>query len=105
MIQHYVRIQLLPPPLQKRYYTHAHLQMLFIINHLKEVFALDEIKALFALAENYPTEQIYKHFTDLITNTELHTNNNFLNTMALMCKSVELKKAAAEKLKASLFKW
>ncbi|MGL4344293.1 MAG: DUF1836 domain-containing protein [Cellulosilyticaceae bacterium] len=48
MIQNYIRIGLLPGPVQKRYYTENHLMLLFLIYHLKEGFSLEEIKKVFA---------------------------------------------------------
>lgn len=89
MIQHYMRINLLPPPLEKRYYTHEHLQMLFIIDYLKSVYALDEIKEMFVIS-NMPISQTYERFVQLKEGAELaHTD-----ILTLMCKSVSLKKTA-----------
>lgn len=48
MIQNYIRIGLLPGPIQKRYYSENHLMLLFLIYHLKEGFSLEEIKKVFA---------------------------------------------------------
>ncbi|MHC1746921.1 MAG: DUF1836 domain-containing protein [Cellulosilyticaceae bacterium] len=47
MIQNYIRIGLLPGPVEKRYYTSDHLILLFLIYQLKESFALEEIKKVF----------------------------------------------------------
>jgi len=47
MIQNYVRVSLLPPPVDRRYYTKNHLILLTIIYNLKEVYSLDEIKKIF----------------------------------------------------------
>ncbi len=47
MIQNYVRINVLPPPADKRFYTKTHLAMLVIIDALKNHFSLDEIKQTF----------------------------------------------------------
>jgi DNA-binding transcriptional MerR regulator len=46
MIQNYVKIELLPPPKDKRYYTRQHLMLLVIIDLLKNVYSLDEIKEI-----------------------------------------------------------
>lgn len=48
MIQNYVRIGVLPPPMDKRYYTKKHLILLALIDQLKEVYSLDEIKLVFS---------------------------------------------------------
>lgn len=48
MIQNYVRVEVLPPPEDKRYYTKKHLLLLYMIDELKNVFSLDEIKRLFS---------------------------------------------------------
>lgn len=46
MLQNYVRVNVLPPPVNKRYYTKNHLILLTIINHLKGVYSLEVIKQL-----------------------------------------------------------
>lgn len=68
-IQNYIRIGLLPGPVQKRYYTENHLMILFLIYHLKEGFALEEIKKVFApiLKDESTFED------DLITPKQLYT--------------------------------
>ena len=48
MIQNYIRIGLLPGPVEKRYYTQNHLILLYIIYHLKDCFSLDEMKTVFS---------------------------------------------------------
>ena len=47
MIQNYIRIGVLPPPVNKRYYTKKHLMLLSLIYRLKTVFSLEEIKVVF----------------------------------------------------------
>jgi len=47
MIQHYVKIGLLPPPEDKRRYTRFHLLLLAVIEQLKGLFTLDEISFIF----------------------------------------------------------
>ena len=46
MIQNYVRVGILSPPINKRYYTKEHLITLVLTNILKEVSPLDDIKIL-----------------------------------------------------------
>jgi DNA-binding transcriptional MerR regulator len=46
MIQNYVRDGLLPPPVNKRIYTHKHLAALVTIDRLKSVFDIPMIKAV-----------------------------------------------------------
>lgn len=45
MIQNYVRDGLLPPPLNKRHYTHKHMVVLAIVSLLKMVYDMTHIKA------------------------------------------------------------
>lgn len=47
MIQNYVRVGILPPPIDRRYYIKKHLILLTIINSLKEVYSLEEIGNIF----------------------------------------------------------
>ena len=44
MIQNYIRDGLLPPPINKRQYTHKHLAALALIGRLKTVFDMPTIK-------------------------------------------------------------
>jgi len=48
MIQNYVRIGLMPPPADKRFYTHKHLTLMVLIDRLKTVFEIPEIKKALA---------------------------------------------------------
>ncbi|NLK98749.1 DUF1836 domain-containing protein [Defluviitalea saccharophila] len=48
MIQNYVRVGVLPPPLDRRYYTKNHLILLSLIDNLKAIYSLDEIKLVLA---------------------------------------------------------
>ncbi len=54
MIQNYVRVGVLPPPLEKRYYTRNHLIFLTLIDSLKNVYSLEEIKTLLTPVRNNP---------------------------------------------------
>ncbi|MDR1663569.1 MAG: DUF1836 domain-containing protein [Clostridiales bacterium] len=44
MIQNYIRDGLLPPPVNKRFYTHKHLAALVVIDYAKTVFGIGEVK-------------------------------------------------------------
>jgi len=46
MIQNYIRDGLLPPPVNKRQYTHNHLAALVLIDRLKTVFDIPTIQAV-----------------------------------------------------------
>ena len=46
MIQNYVRVGVIPPPVDKRYYVKNHLILLTLIHHLKSIYSLDDIKRL-----------------------------------------------------------
>lgn len=48
MIQNYVRVGVLPPPVDKRYYTKNHLILLTLIDNLKSIYSLEEIRSVFA---------------------------------------------------------
>jgi len=70
MIQNYIRDGLLPPPVNKRFYTHKHLTVLVLIDRLKTVFDIPTIqKALapFMDDDGLPLET----YARLISNTEV----------------------------------
>ena len=46
MIQNYIRVGVLPPPVDKRYYTKNHLVLLTLIDNLKAIYSLDEIRTV-----------------------------------------------------------
>ena len=47
MIQNYVRVNVIPPPVDKRHYIKDHLILLTLIHNLKNIYSLDDIKKLF----------------------------------------------------------
>ena len=49
MVQNYIRDELLPPPVDKRYYSHKHIVQLTLILRLKTVFDIATIKKVLAL--------------------------------------------------------
>jgi DNA-binding transcriptional MerR regulator len=44
MIQNYIRAGVMPPPIEKRFYTHKHIAVLAMIENLKTVFEISKIK-------------------------------------------------------------
>lgn len=79
MIQNYIRIGVLPSPVNKRNYTKNHLLLLALIYRLKTVFSLDEIKEVLMpiLGENST------HGDDLIQTGRLCETYHALHTKAL----------------------
>lgn len=74
MIQNYVRVGVIPPPVGKRYYTRNHLILLTLIDNLKSVYSLEEIKVILATVRNEPdifeddmikTADIYKSYIEM----------------------------------------
>ncbi|WP_010681072.1 DUF1836 domain-containing protein [Acetivibrio cellulolyticus] len=74
MIQNYVRVGVLPPPIGKRYYTRNHLILLTLIDNLKSVYSLEEIKMILSPVRNDPdifeddvikTMDIYKGYVEM----------------------------------------
>jgi len=79
MIQNYIRIGLLPSPVNKRNYTKNHLLLLAIIYRLKTVFSLDEIKeVLMPILKQSDTFE-----EDLIKTKQLYNTYHSLHTKAL----------------------
>lgn len=70
MIQNYVRVGVLPPPVDKRYYTKDHLVLLTLIDNLKSIYSLDEIKAVLKPIRNNP--DIFDD--DIIKTTDIYKN-------------------------------
>ncbi len=121
MIQNYIRINLLPPPIDKRLYSKNHLIILVIIDRLKNIFSLEEMKlALGFIIDNHDffdnnnlMDNVYKIFLEInssfyfefesIINSTLEDNNkkdyipiNSLIPLKLMIFS-SLTKFAAQK--------
>lgn len=70
MIQNYVRVGVLPPPIDKRYYTSNHLILLTLIDNLKSIYSLDEIKVVLAPIRNNP--EIFED--DIIKTADVYKN-------------------------------
>jgi DNA-binding transcriptional MerR regulator len=70
MIQNYVRVGLVPPPHEKRYYTQNHLILLTLIDNLKDIYSLDEIKAVLSPIRNNP--EIFED--DIIKIADIYKN-------------------------------
>lgn len=70
MIQNYVRVGVLPPPADKRYYTRNHLILLTLIDNLKTIYSLEEIKAVLEPVRNNP--DIFED--DLINTSDVYKN-------------------------------
>ncbi len=74
MIQNYVRVGVLPPPIDKRYYTRNHLILLTLIDNLKAIYSLEEIRTLLEPVRNNPeifeddiikAKDVYKNYVDM----------------------------------------
>ena len=102
MIQNYIRDGLLPPPVNKRFYTHKHLAALVVIDYLKNVFEISDIKT--ALGPHMDEEGLpLESYAELIRALEnitaywkaqigaLFTENGAL---ALMAHTADLQKMA-----------
>ncbi len=70
MIQNYVRVGVLPPPVEKRYYTKNHLVLLTLIDNLKAIYSLEEIKTVLIPIRNNP--DLFED--DIIKATDVYRN-------------------------------
>lgn len=70
MIQNYIRVGVLPPPVEKRYYTKDHLVLLTLIDNLKAIYSLDQIKTIFQPIRNDP--QIFED--DMLKIIDVYNN-------------------------------
>lgn len=70
MIQNYVRVGVLPPPVDKRYYTKNHLVLLTLIDNLKAIYSLEEIKTVLIPIRNNP--DLFED--DIIKATDVYKN-------------------------------
>jgi DNA-binding transcriptional MerR regulator len=113
MIQNYIRIGLLPPPVNKRQYTHKHLAALVMIDYLKAVFDIADIQAALTPlmdAEGLPLS-VYEDLLARMDGAAENWNNHMeplfytqgnkalmLDHLALMAHTAELKALALEGL-------
>ena len=70
MIQNYIRVGVLPPPVEKRYYTKNHLVLLTLIDNLKQIYSLEAIKTVLEPIRNDP--QVFED--DIIKVTDIYKN-------------------------------
>ena len=96
MVQNYIRDGLVPPPVDKRFYTHKHIAVLVLICKLKAVFDIPTIqKTLVPLMddEGLPLE-LYSQFIDKVPSllaTVKDINELQDNNLLLMLLIAELK--------------
>lgn len=104
MIQNYIRIGVLPPPVNKRNYTKNHLLLLALIYRLKTVFSLDEIKQVFMpiLKQSdtfeddlIKTEQLYDTYHSLHTKALNHWGKSLPEDIARVNQFIEKEKIDA----------
>ena len=62
MVQHYMKSDLLPPLINKRYYNKRHICALSIIHILKDIYSLDDIRAVFKPFQGENFEFAYDAF-------------------------------------------
>jgi len=99
MVQNYIRAGLLPPPVNKRLYTHKHLAVLAMVDRLKTVFDITAITA--ALAPHIDDEGLpIEVYTGLLQATESfqHTlETSEADTTELMLCAARLKYFISER--------
>ena len=93
MIQNYVRDGLLPPPLNKRYYSHKHLAALALIDKLKLVYDMAIIKLVLLplMDEDGLPLELYRK---IIMESEKLSRQDDLDSLLLMVYSADLKSEA-----------
>ena len=105
MIQNYIRVFVLPPPVDRRRYTKNHIFFILLIDCLKSIYSLDEIRELFApvVAEAFSNGDpdknmagVYKSFCDFYemkfklfsTQTKTDREGPFINNLSIAAESV-----------------
>ena len=96
MVQNYIRVGLLPPPVDKRFYTHKHVAALVVICKLKTVFDMPTIqKTLVPLMDNEGMSlEVYSQLFDklpILLGTLLGAEELQNNDLLLMLLTSELK--------------
>lgn len=103
MIQNYVRVGVLPPPVEKRYYTKNHLVLLTLIDYLKAIYSLEEIKAVLLPIRNNPelfeddiikATDVYKNYLALRKETLTQWKNSLPNMLDRINRLLEEDKVA-----------
>ena len=97
MIQNYVRDGLLPPPVNKRRYTHKHLATLALIDEFKNVYEMLHIKSVLLplMEEDGVPVEIYR---ECIQKSQELPVPEGVEALVLMAHSVDIKNAAVSRL-------
>ena len=87
MVQNYVRVGVLPPLVNKRYYSQKHVVLLALIYSLKDTYTLDELSRIFAyLNGEWVTDTtalaLYTQYVSLFTTTQTRLEALFDTTLA-----------------------
>ena len=101
MIQNHVRDGLLPPPVNKRHYTHKHITSLALITVLKNVYEMTVIKSVLAPltdSEGIPIH-IYRTFINKMQLYLPQAVKTEADTLTLMLCSSEIKNEVISRLK------
>lgn len=81
MINNYVKMGLIAPPVKKKY-TRAHIATLLMICVLKQALSIQEIKDLFSFGITKETlPQVYDYFCD----TRLESHQSMMHMIDLLC--------------------
>ena len=105
MINNYVKLKVLPPPVKKRY-NRTHLCYLIIICMLKQVLAIPEIRTLLAdQLEKNDIRSVYNNFCDLqehalalFSPRQEIENTSFSDRILLLAVHANVNKMIAEKM-------
>ena len=99
MIQHYVRIGVIPPPEDKRRYSRMHLLMLAILEQLKGVCALEDIAVAFSgLTSSDETISQFQSLAVLAVEAWRGTLGRLVNKAAEAANGVGLDEPEAQRL-------
>ena len=103
MIQHYIRVGLLPPPVDKRRYTRFHLLLLAVIEEFKSIYALEDLAAAFSGLN--PSDHLigmFRSMTDYAVSAWRETLNGIADRASEMAGYTVTDGEAARQAKALL---
>jgi len=94
MIQNYIRVGIMPPPVRKRYYVKNHLILLAMIYELKEIYSLPEIGHFFeTYIKSDDEDELVDMYNEYLSLYDEHYKRAKPDkTFSLMVQSIAVKK-------------
>jgi DNA-binding transcriptional MerR regulator len=96
MIQYYVKLSIIPPPVENLWYTRKHIILLALIDWLKPVYTLEEIAHIFKLLPDLPPQDYWSFLNGEFDEPLKTFGNESLSLLWLMVYSAAFRRTVGK---------